>query len=270
MPLAAVVAVATVASHVQGQNAARAQGDIAEAKERQERSDRDKALGFAEATPDELKQLNQSIALNEGDIARKQKLLDSSDPALIEAGKQALQLLRGEEAKTLGPLKNNIAKQESALREKLQAQLGSGYENTTAGIQALQAFNEQANGAIAGAQDNALGRLLGVAQDSSARYGMQSNIQNSNGLAGMFGNIQNRKISAINGTQINNAGSQFVGGLQEARNNQQTIGNAINLGSTLYSGGAFSGGGGTSPTASSNPYTLNSGAQITVPQYSLK
>lgn len=265
MPLAAVVAAATVVSHISGQRAAEAQGNAAKANLAQERSDRDLALKFAEATPEELEQLNRSIALNEADITRKQKLLDSSDPAIIEAGEQALKLLRGEEAKTLGPLKSNIAKQESALREKLAAQLGPGYENTTAGIQALSAFNEQANNALSGAQQNSLAQLLGVAQDTSSRYGMQTNIANAGGLSKMFGSISERSVSAINKTPITNAGAPFVQDAASARNIQQTVGNAIGLGATLYDRGAFSSarsspfGSGTQVAADNrNPYSLDS------------
>lgn len=231
-----------------GKKAATAQGNIAEAQLAQQREDRDLALKYAEPTPQELEQLNRSIALNEGDISRKEKLLASSDPAIIEAGEQALKLLRGEEAKTLGPLRNNIAKQEQLLRQKLQAQLGSGYENTTVGIQALQAFNEQSNNAISGAQESALGRLLGVAQDTSSRYGMQSNIANASGLANLFGNISNRRVAAITGAPITNAGAQFVGDLQSARASQDVVGRAINIGSIVA--GAYTGSSG----GPKNPY----------------
>jgi len=242
-----------------GMKAAEAQGDIAKAQEAEQRAMRAEALKYAEATPEELAQLNRSIALNESDIARKEKLLASSDPALIEAGTQALQLLRGEEAKTLAPLRSNIAKQESALRSKLAAQLGSGYENITAGIQALQAFNEQSNNAMANAQQATIGQLLGVAQDTSSRYGAQSNIANSGTIGGLFGNIQNRKISALTGTPITGAGSQFVGDLQSARAGQSVFNNALKIaGMAAGAGGGSGGTPGTIQAASNtNPYSLN-------------
>ena len=272
MPLAAVAAVAgaTIVSHIAGERAATAQKDIAEAKLTQEQADRAKALKFAEATPQELEQINRSIALNEADIGRKQRLLDSSDPAIIESGEQALKLLRGEEAKSLAPLKTNIAKQEQLLRQKLQAQLGSGYENTTAGIQALQAFNEQANASISGAQESALGRLLGVAQDTSSRYGMQSNISNTAALSQLFGGISSRQVSALTGAPITMSGAGFVGDLQSSRNLQNTIGTALQGASLLSGAGAFGGGGGGEKVSQfsggggpiSGQYSLNSGAEI--------
>lgn len=241
----AVLDVATLGASA-GQRAAGAQGRIAEAQLAQQRSDREQALKYAEATPEELAQLNRAIALNEGDIARKEKLIASSDPALLEAGSQALKLLRGEDAKVLGPLRNNIAKQESALREKLQAQLGPGYENTTAGIQALQAFNEQSNLALTSAQESSLSKLLGVAQDTSSRYGAQTNIANAGTLTQLFGNIQGRKVNALTGSPITGAGAQFVGDMQSARNSSQSIGQLLQLGGTIAGmagGNPFAGGG---------------------------
>ncbi len=232
-----VVADVSTLGMTAGMRGAKAQGEAAMANLAQQQADRALALKYAEPSPEELKALNSAVATNEAEIARKTKLLESADPALMEAGKQALQLLRGEEAKTIAPLRNNIAKQESELRAKLQAQLGPGYENTTAGIQALQAFNEQANGAIAGAQQNALGVLLGSAQTTSAQNGLQNNIANSGALAGLFGNINNRQVSAITGAPITNAGAPFVGDIAGAAANQQFVGNAIQVGGLIASGG---------------------------------
>jgi hypothetical protein len=233
-----------------GMRGAKAAGDAAKANLAQQRDDRALALSFAEASPEELAQLNRSIALNEADITRKQKLLDSSDPALIEAGGQALKLLRGEEAKTLGPLKAQFEQQETELRSKLAAQLGPGYENTTAGIQALEAFNQQKNTVFANAQQNALGALLGVAQDTSARYGTQQNITNSATLGNLFGNIQKRKMSAITGAPITDAGAPFVESAAQAAANQRFIRQGVEVGAAILTGGGsklFEGGGENSP-----------------------
>lgn len=263
------VADITTVGYTAGQRAAKAQGKIAEAQFNQETNDRNMALRFAEPSPQELAQLERGIAVNEKEISRKQALLESADPVLIESGKQALQLLRGEEAKTIAPLRNNIAKQEQALRAKLQAQLGPGYENTTAGIQALQAFNEQANGALADAQQKSLGQLLGVAQNTSNVNNLNQNIANAGTLGQLFGKIGERQVNALASTKVGSAGSQFVGGLQSARANTNMINTGIQVAGMIagipptggapgagMTGGDLSGGGGA------NPYTLNSGVQI--------
>lgn len=255
-----------VVDTISGKKAADAQGKIAEAQEAEQRERRALALKYAEATPEELAQINRSISLNESDIARKEKLLASSDPAVIEAGDQALKLLRGEEAKTLAPLRSNIQKQEQALRAKLQAQLGPGYENTTAGIQALAAFNEQANNAMTTAQNQTIGQLLGVAQDTSSRYGTQSNISNAGTLSSLFGNISNRKVGAVNATPITAAGSQFVGDLQAARGMTNLINTGVQGAAAIYGAGGFGGGGGSTipflpgqqtSASNSNPYSMD-------------
>lgn len=221
----------------QGRRAASAQGDIANAQLAQQQADRAAALQMAEPTPEELAQLQQAIALNEQDIQRKTKLLESSDPALIESGKQALALLRGEEAKALDPLRRQQAKDREKLKDTLRAQLGSGFENTSAGIQALAAFDEAAQNAQFNAQQATLGQLLGVAQNVQSFGNLQSNIANASGFASQYGGISSRKASAISGTPITGAGAQYVEGLQQARNSMQTFQNlagTATLGSMLY------------------------------------
>ncbi len=220
---AAQVSFPVIGSAWAAQDAADAQGQIAEAQLEQQRADRAAAQAAAEPTPQELAQLNRAISLNEADITRKERLIASSDPALIEAGKQALELLKGTEAKTLGPLKSKIAKEEQTLRQKLAAQLGPGYENTTAGIQALAAFQESSSNALTSAQNQTLSQLLGVAQDTSSRYGNQTNIANAGTIAGLFGNQSNRRVAAITGAPITASGAQFVNDLQSARGVQQTV-----------------------------------------------
>ena len=238
--------------------AAEAQGKIAEAQGRQQLEDRAYALQNAEATPQELAQLNRAIAINESDIQRKEKLLASADPAIIEAGKQALQLLRGEEAKTLAPLRTQFQKQESELRNKLSAQLGSGYETSTAGIQALQALRESQAGQIATAQENTLGKLLGVAQNTS-QAGFGNTTATTGTLGQLFGDIQKRKIAALQGTPMDTAGSQFVGDLQRARvgagiakKGAEIAGTIIGAAAGNPAAGGGGGGGSTGQTASPN------------------
>ena len=254
-------------------NAAEAQGNIAKAQLAEQRATRALAMQAAEPSPEEINQLNQAIRLNTQDIARKEKLLASSDPALIEAGTQALKLLRGEEAATLSPLRNQIARQEKQLREKLRAQLGPGYENSTAGIQALSEFRRAADDSMATAQNQSLGQLLGIAQNTSATTGnIQSNISNAGTFSNIFGNQSARRVGAINATPITAAGSQFVGQLEQARGNQQTIGNIMQVGTLAtmlgnqYGGGADAyvnaggaGGGNYNYNSNSNRTFMNTG-----------
>jgi hypothetical protein len=169
------------------------------------------------------------------------------DPAIIEAGRQALALLKGEEAASLNPLRNEFDSGESKLREKLMAQLGAGYETSTAGIQALAAFNQKKDMTLANAQDQTLGRLLGVSQGVSAN-GYTQNVAAGATLGQMLGNIQGRKINAITGSPIDSAGSQFVGDMARARAGSSVFDNAIKAASMAAGmppppGGGGAGGG---------------------------
>lgn len=227
------------------ERSANAQQGIATAQLAEQRRTRDLAVAAANS-PQEIKQLEQAIQLNTEDVDRKRRLLASADPAIIAAGENALALLNGKDAAILSPLRNQRAKERKALEAKLRSQLGSGYANTTAGIQALSAFDEASGNTLATAQNQSLGQLLGTVQGVSSA-GLSSNIQNSGTLAQLFGNVANRNVSAINQTPISAVGAEFAGDLARsqqaiAQNNQY-----LQLGASLL--GAAAGGGGGAPTA---------------------
>lgn len=218
-----------------GQDSAEAQAGLAAAQEAEQRATRAAASAAANPSPGEIAAINEAIQLNSQDIERKKKLLASADPALIEAGTQALQLLEGKDAAILSPLKNQRAKERLQLEAQLRKQLGSGYASTTAGIQALSAFDEASNNTYTNAQQQSIGQLLGYTAPIS-QAGLQSNIQNSQSIASLFGNQSSRAVSAINGTPITAAGSQYAGPLAQAQQTSATIGSLLNLGASL--GGA--------------------------------
>lgn len=220
-------------SGMAGDKSADAQAAIAAAQEAEQRRTQALAISAAEPSARELAQMQQSIDLNTQDIARKQKLIDSSDPALIEAGKQALQLLQGKESGALAPLRAQQAKDKAALHEKLQAQLGTGYANTTAGIQALAAFDQAAQATNYGAQQSTLAGLLGTAERTAGSYGMQNNIGNASTLATMYGNQGNRMVNAITGNKVDTAGSAYAGDLARGQQQQATFNSLLNTGATL-------------------------------------
>lgn len=233
-----------------GRRAADAQSRIAQAQLAEQRATRAAAVAAAEPSAGEMAAMQRSIALNEQDITRRERLIASSDPALIEAGQQALSLLRGTEASTLDPIRRQREKDRAKLTSKLQSQLGSGYANSTAGIQALTAFDEATATALNGAQQQSLSQLLGVAQNTSGNYGLQNNIQNNQTMAQLFGNQSSRRVSAINGTPITGAGAEFVGDLARAQQQTAQTNQLLNLGATGASA-YFTGGASLAPTAAS-------------------
>ncbi len=218
-------------------NLAAAQGRAANAQLAQQKEDRALATKAADSA-DEIRQLSEAVRTNNYDISRQQRILDSTDPAVIEAGKQALEMMKGVESKTLAPLRAQREKEKMKLVEKLQRQLGPGFENTTAGIQALTAFDEATATGLQTAQQNAIGQYLGVSQGFSAQ-GLTNQVAQQATLGGMYGNIAQRKIGAINGTPIN-AGLQYSGDIAKYQAQGQNFGQIMQLGGMAV--GAMAGG----------------------------
>lgn len=236
--LATTAAIGAATNLVGGIISGGAAAEGARAEQRQAQADRNLAMQYAAPSPEELAQLNQMIEMNDKEIARKQELLDSADPALIEAGKQALQLMQGEEAKTLDPIRRQREKDRERVVEMLRDRYGSGAEESTAGQQALAEFDAQTSAVLAQEQDRTLGRFLGIAQGISSQ-GLSQEIGQAGTIAGLFGNIRGRQVSAITGTPLAQyAGAGSVGRAMFGRN-------LANLGSTAIQGatmGALYGG----------------------------
>lgn len=251
-----------IGGQMAGADAAAAQGDAAQAQLRQQQADRKQALALAQPSPQELQQLQASVAANQADYDRKLKILESTDPAIIEAGKQALSLMQGTEASTLNPIRNQRAKDRAQLANKLRSQLGSGYETSTAGQQALSEFDAQTSGALAQAQQSSLGQLLGVANQYSAA-GTQSNISNFGNLSSLYGNIQGRQAAALSGTPITASGAPFVQDYLNAQNQQNLMNQVTQAGTTAATLGYLypSPASGTTPkVAVSTPNVNNMGS----------
>lgn len=118
---------------------------------------------FNAATVQGLMSLERDIKNQEKNLTRQEQLVSQIDPTIIEASQQALRLLRGEQSSTLNPLKDQRASQRQKVVNMLREQLGPGAETSTAGIQALTRFDSETDQIFAGAQQQALGNLGGVA-----------------------------------------------------------------------------------------------------------
>lgn len=226
---------------IHGREAADASGKAAEAAYAQQQADRAEARRMAEPSPMELQQLENAIKINSSEIARKTKLLESADPALIEAGKQALGLLQGKEAQSLDPIRRQRSKERETLASRLQGQLGTGWETSTPGIQALRNFDESTDNVLAQAQQQTLGSLLGVAQNTSAGNHLDTNAARSQEIARQRGGWNDRAINAFTGNRVD-ASLPFAGDIARARSDQETWKNVTNLGAQI--GGYAAGAGG--------------------------
>lgn len=125
------------------------------------------------ATVSGLMDMDKAMGLQEKNLSRQEQLVSQIDPTIIEASQQALRLLRGEQSSTLNPLKAQRDQQRQKVVNMLREQLGPGAETSTAGIQALTRFDSETSNIMAGAQQQALSGLGGVAgQFNSVRPDM--------------------------------------------------------------------------------------------------
>lgn len=198
------------------------------------------AMGYAAPSVNELRAMEQQLGTAEKQLANDQRLLDAVDPALMEASKQALSLLRGDKAQSLGPLEQQRAEQRNQLVQRLREQYGPGAESTSAGAKALRQFDSETSTITNNAQQQSLGMLLGTAQ--SSRPNLSNNVAAFGSVANQYGNVANRQtqanlsaygnlMSAYGGASqaaINSSGSQFTQGVLNAQAQAQYSQNLAN------------------------------------------
>lgn len=175
--------------------AAKKQAEAAKAQQK-------KAINAAKMTPQELKMVNDEIREGERMIARERKVIEAVDPALLEAGKQAYQLLRGKESALLDPVRRNRDRQREVLNENLRRQLGPGFETSSAGIEALSKFDTATSDMLSQVQERAALGLLSSASNtrSQAAAGETAGINAMQNARGGFQNAAARQVNAITGT----------------------------------------------------------------------
>ncbi len=224
----------------------------------------------AAESPETLSAFRSSMAAQERNLNRQAELFASLDPAVMEAGKQALQLLQGEEARSLGPLREQRQRDRQKLVSRLREQMGPGAETSTAGIQALNQFDQQTSFMLSERQQQSLGQLFGMAgQGAAGRSALGQSAAVLSGLGAQSAasrvgarstaaGLQQGALGQLLGAQQGRAqaaGGRFVGDqlrfqsdLATARQNmafqQQMIGTAIGAGLGAMTGGGAGGGGG--------------------------
>lgn len=215
-------------------------------------------------TTEGLMSFDKDIANQEKNLSRQEQLIGQIDPTIIEASQQALRLLKGEESSTLNPLKAQRNQQRQKLINSLREQLGPGAETSTAGIQALTRFDSESGNLFAGAQQQALSNMGGIAgQFNAVRPDMFREIM---GLSSLGQGKTNLGFNRINEQQkayapfMATAGARFTKdmmiGQQNAAFGQQVFNTALSSGIGAMSGpagaAASSGGGASSFTMPSN------------------
>jgi len=229
----------------------------------QQQADRQQALGFTAPTASEMQNLQQQLAVTNQQVQQGQSLLNSYSPAAQAAGQQALALMNGQQAPALSVLQNQRSQQRAQLQQQLQQQLGPGYAESSAGIQALNNFDQQTANTMNTAQQAAVNQYMGYSQNAGQlgvglqQQGSQGYLQNT----ATQQNQQTMQANAINGNPINGAlsGAGQLAGAQAVGNAFGNIGAGIGsygLATTL--GGLMgnnqnSGGQASAPASSSAP-----------------
>lgn len=199
----------------------------------------------AKMSPMEMMAYGSSLDAAQRSVDSDKALLAAIDPALLEASTQALKLLRGEDAQSIGPLKEQRNYQRGQLVRTLREQLGPGAETSSAGIQALNQFDMETSSLLSGTQQSTLGTLLGVTQQSRQNIGADINTLQNVGIG--IGNATNRYANAISnvGTatlgamtqtsqnMVSTAGSPFVSQLASAQGGMAMANQFGQIGGTL-------------------------------------
>jgi hypothetical protein len=258
------VAVAGITGAVISSNkASKAQGKAANAQLQAAREQmtaqeiaRENAVQAAAPSAGELARIDRLIKSNEqglemslSELNRNMEILNTLDPAIKEAGSQALNLLRGQEAKVLGPLREERTRQRRELENQLAARLGGGWRTSSAGIEAMNKFDSATSGTLLTAQQGALTNLGNfMAQQSAARpntVGQMQDIwrtdQAGQGAAiSAMRNIKNAQTAAWTGNAptagaalISNAGAPFAGAQAQAQGMQNAFTAMGNLGGQI-------------------------------------
>lgn len=215
-----------------GQQAGQAQGQIAQEQERRAYLERQQAFGVSQPTVDELATMHQQMSSYTTALDNQQRLIDAIDPALMEAGRQALKLMQGESAPILKPLQEQQARDRTQLTQDLISQYGPGALGTTAGQNAMMKFDQASQMATASAQQNSLNSLLSTSAASRPNpfQGVQAGGQILQGQQ----NQQGLQLNALDANKTTNvAGSQYAGDLAKARENTAYTGSLMNLGGTV-------------------------------------
>lgn len=239
-----------------------AQQDMANAGLAQQQATRAQTMQFLAPSPQELQQLQQSISVNNTKINQNQALIDSSDPALLEVGKQTLALLQGKQAGIVEPLMQQRAQQRAQLENQLRQQFGSGYASSSAGIQALNQFDQQTAQTAQNAQFTALNQLLPQNYNNATmgQQGIQQGIANSSGLAAQYGAIGVRQAQGLAGAPITMAGSPFLGSWLNGQSTGQNLQGLMGSTAGIVSGAKQifgSNGSDQAPVTTGTPVTLS-------------
>jgi len=194
--------------YIGADNKSKAQQKIAEDQAAQQAAERQTAMGYAAPTSYELSSLQDALSnyqrtfgLQTAQLEHEQNMQSALDP-------QIQSLLNGGSAPTMKPYMDFMNMQKNSLQSDLSRQMGPGWEQTTAGQNALQGFNINASQQASQLQQQYMGSMFAnsLGLGSMISGGINQNAATLNNLGsgafGMSGDLQKRQISASEGTSL--------------------------------------------------------------------
>ena len=224
--------------------AGRAQQDAAAAFQQQQQQQEQDAVSKIQS-PSQMAAYTQSLQAQQQNVQRQQALVSQLDPNLIEAGRQAHDLMQGKSA----PVLSNIQTQRDAQRQQLQSQLvqqmGPGGASSSAGQQALAKFDLDTSNMMNSVQQQYLDKMNNISIGGAATLGDSLNKVNQTlstiqtqspgeEAAKVMAQFNSGQVAAGQ-AQVASAGGQYAG--------QQTLGQGlVGVGSGITGlGGAVAG-----------------------------
>jgi hypothetical protein len=211
------------------QDAATASKSAADAYQARVFQQRREALdAYNSYSPAQASAIEKGLATQERNVQRQETLVNSIDPALVEAGKQMHSLLMGQAAPVLNNLKDQRQTQRQNLLDTIRQQYGPGYETSSAGLNAMQKFDAETANILNGAQQSYLQQVSGIAlSGSSLGATLGAEAQRFQSIADAYGKIGLNKADIMTGAnggmneaaqaQINTAGAGSVGAAMQGK-----------------------------------------------------
>lgn len=170
------------------------------------------------ATVAGLLNYDKALQAQDRNISRQEQMLSQIDPTIMAASQQALRLLKGESASTLGPMQQQRDMQRQKLVDSLRSQLGPGAETSSMGMQALSRFDMETNQLTSSAQQQALGTVGQIfGQFNQGAMGQNQGLQSGIGQYAQMGqgraNLGFQQAGFQQGLgqmKIGSAGSQYT------------------------------------------------------------
>jgi len=231
--MAGVGAATSLAGSFMGANAAQS---AAEAQEAQARRYQDFVNGQTEKAmnlvknPADLAAYDEALTAQRSVVQKQKALADSLSPNLIEIGKQLHGLMTGQSAPALDNLKQQRALQRTQLVDNLTQKLGPGAESSSAGIQALNQFDQETANTLQQAQSDytktfmsaslsspeVINALGGANKDLTALQAQSPGQRQANILMGALGPQGQAAQMSINAAGAGAVANQFMGqGIQQ-------------------------------------------------------